>query len=528
MRTSWSLELLAKAMMILLGIIAPGTIANGEVAFLNEWGQEGTGNGQFNTPWDIAIGPGGHVYVVEYLGHRIQKFDRAGAYVAKWGSQGPEAGQFKTPGGIAVDTSGRVYVGDQDNDRIQIFDGQGNHIDSFESSSPRGVAVASTGEVYAVSHGEDRVNKHSSTGVLLSHWGPSGTDWSFNRPEDIALDSTGHAYVGGNLSDMVYKFDMDGTLVTSWGTRGTGNGEFHWPEGVAIGPYGHVYVADSYNNRIQKFSAHGDFISKWGSRGAGSGEFETPMSVAVNEWGEVYVADQNNHRIQRFYDSGPHAQPISNCAFHEDLSDWVDSEFGTGSVSPTALGDPYGNVAVLRRQVPWGGVANWDAKLSQTVSFDAYVKTLEFDFFATASVHPGLCSDTALTVTFVEAGGDVYELYDVLEASDGWGSLGPYHDIGNPPWFQFYSDWQHMSLDIGHLAGKDGTLIFDLLKIHDTSPVVDLAVGMDSVYVSFIPEPTSLSLLALVSVVGLRRRKKQGYFVIQRTVRREAPESMRA
>ena len=58
----------------------------------------------------------GNVYVADTCNHRIQKFSSEGVFLAKWGSYGSGDGQFYSPFGVAVDGSGmNVYVADSDN-----------------------------------------------------------------------------------------------------------------------------------------------------------------------------------------------------------------------------------------------------------------------------------------------------------------------------------------------------------------------------------------------------------------------------
>ncbi len=52
---------------------------------------------------------------------RIQKFNSTGTFLTKWGSSGSGDGEFNSPYGVAVDPAGNVYVADTDNDRIQKF-----------------------------------------------------------------------------------------------------------------------------------------------------------------------------------------------------------------------------------------------------------------------------------------------------------------------------------------------------------------------------------------------------------------------
>jgi ABC-type multidrug transport system ATPase subunit/sugar lactone lactonase YvrE len=70
-------------------------------------------------PYDIASGRDGVLYVVEYGAGRVSKIDQAGKLLGRFGSTGSGEGQFATPWGLAVDVShSRLFVADTGNRRI--------------------------------------------------------------------------------------------------------------------------------------------------------------------------------------------------------------------------------------------------------------------------------------------------------------------------------------------------------------------------------------------------------------------------
>ena len=75
-------------------------------AALSEFGVGGSGNGQFNHPWGVAVDKGGNVWVSDYYQNRVEKFDSSGAFLSKFGVGGSNNGQFANPTGIAIDGSG--------------------------------------------------------------------------------------------------------------------------------------------------------------------------------------------------------------------------------------------------------------------------------------------------------------------------------------------------------------------------------------------------------------------------------------
>ena len=119
--------------------------------FIILWGNFGAANANFHNPTGIACDGKGDVWVVDTNNHRVQKFDgKLGGYLMKFGSRGNGEGQFNSPWGIAVDrVRGYVYVVDSANFRVQKFDMTGEFIMSWGSFGngdgqfyfPRGIAV---------------------------------------------------------------------------------------------------------------------------------------------------------------------------------------------------------------------------------------------------------------------------------------------------------------------------------------------------------------------------------------------------
>ena len=79
----------------------------------------------------MAVNDAGEIYVTDWRNDRIQKFTPSGDFVLEWGEAGSGPGQFNRPAGIAVDRDGDVYVADWHNDRVQVFDAQGEYITDF-------------------------------------------------------------------------------------------------------------------------------------------------------------------------------------------------------------------------------------------------------------------------------------------------------------------------------------------------------------------------------------------------------------
>jgi len=116
-------------LLALAFLLAFTGVTNAEFVLDVTWGRFGTGEGEFNYPYGIAVDPKGYVYVTDPGLHRVQKFTAAGVFVAMWGTPGSGDGQFDNPFGIAADPFGRLYV--VDDNRVQKFAADGRFLASW-------------------------------------------------------------------------------------------------------------------------------------------------------------------------------------------------------------------------------------------------------------------------------------------------------------------------------------------------------------------------------------------------------------
>ena len=128
----------------------------------------------FNHPTDVAVGPGGEVFVSDGYGNSaVHRFSPDGAHLGSWGSPGAGAGQFTTPHGIWVDAAGRVLVADRENDRVQLFDTAGVWLGEWRDLyHPMDIFVDRTGVVY-VTDQIPRLTMYAPDGRLLARGRPA-------------------------------------------------------------------------------------------------------------------------------------------------------------------------------------------------------------------------------------------------------------------------------------------------------------------------------------------------------------------
>ena len=79
-------------------------------------------NGQkLNSPWAIAIDSSNTVYVSEDGPYCVSVFTSQGDYITTFGGRGSEEGQFREIFGLSINNSDSIIASDRDNGRLQIY-----------------------------------------------------------------------------------------------------------------------------------------------------------------------------------------------------------------------------------------------------------------------------------------------------------------------------------------------------------------------------------------------------------------------
>ena len=168
----------------------------------------------------IAVNPcNGMVYVTDISSHCVHILDSDLTYSSIIGKEGSGKGQFKSPYGIACGSTGKVYVADSGNNRIQVFTANGKFLRFFSScelNGPCGIAIDSGGLVYVseggtlVSHFTGwsvRVSVFTSEGQFVMSFGRRGQGpGEFRHPRGLAVDSSGVVYVCDSSNSRVQMF----------------------------------------------------------------------------------------------------------------------------------------------------------------------------------------------------------------------------------------------------------------------------------------------------------------------------------
>lgn len=316
----WGLPLILATLLgaLLLSVAGCSGRLKAEPKFMMEFAP--TGAFHLDSPEGIALGPGGKVLLADTWHDRVISANldmNTGALTpnSSWGSPGSKPGELSAPSDVAMGQGGEIYVSDSWNHRIQKFSSDGRllahwgkkadiwNLKKDELLFPRGIAVAPNGDVYVADTATHRVIKYTPQGKVIFVLGDGQAMQQvgkFDTPLDVAVDSAGNLYVSDSGNSRIEKFDANGNVIDYWGTAGDGLGQFRRPSGLAVDEEGHVYVVDSGNDRVQVFDSRGKLIALFGGRGQGPGEFESPESIALGPGNTIYVVDWGNDRVQVF------------------------------------------------------------------------------------------------------------------------------------------------------------------------------------------------------------------------------------
>ncbi len=179
---------------------------------LGQEGVAGSGNDEFNKPSDVLVAPNGDIFVAD--GHdaggnnRIMKFDKDGEYLMQWGETGSGQGQFSDPHALAMDSQGRLFVGDRGNSRIQIFSQDGEHIATWtQFGRPSGLYIDENDILYSAdSESNARRNAGWKRGIrvgsvkdgfvtaFIPDPEPDPDNSGTSAAEGVAVDAAGNIY----------------------------------------------------------------------------------------------------------------------------------------------------------------------------------------------------------------------------------------------------------------------------------------------------------------------------------------------
>jgi DNA-binding beta-propeller fold protein YncE len=288
-----------------------------DVNFVEEFGDSGSGEGDFNDPFGIAIDEDGFLYVTDTGNTRVQIFNQNGDFEDEFGESGDNNDDFLEPLGIGVNENSdgdlRIIVADPGQSsnarKLRRFDEDGDHISNngdADLTSPTGVGIDPDGNIWVVDNENNgEVFLFNEDGGFITSFIPDG-DGALDNPQGIAIfedddDNATYVYIADTGNNRVVKFEYvdnsdDGLeFVEEAGSSGSGNSQFNQPTGIAVDECGNVWVADQFNNRIQQLDKNLNFEDNFNN------SLNRPTGVAINPDGNrLYVVNNNGNSVSIF------------------------------------------------------------------------------------------------------------------------------------------------------------------------------------------------------------------------------------
>jgi DNA-binding beta-propeller fold protein YncE len=187
----------------------------------------------FNRPTNLALAPDGSMYVTDGYGNaRVHCFAANGRLLFSWGEPGRGPGQFNLPHGIALDRFGRVYVADRENSRIQVFTPEGKFLAEWRD-------VIRPMQIF--------IDRRERAFVVELGWRAGLFPWQIPPTSDPLSTSGGRGQgEGGEAGARLSIFDLEGRLLTRWASEGDpcAPGNFFAPHDICIDSRGDLYIGE--------------------------------------------------------------------------------------------------------------------------------------------------------------------------------------------------------------------------------------------------------------------------------------------
>ena len=212
-------------------------------------------------PVGLTVHPDGRLFIADTHYHRVLIVDRTGKVLGSFGREGTGDGEFQLPTDVAIDAEGFIYVSEYlENDRITKWSPDLSFVKTFGTEPidgerlrrPAGIDIDAEQTLWVADACNHRLVRFSLDGKVLSIIGSLGDGpGELKYPYDVCISPEGTILVCEYGGNRLQWFSKDGRSLRTWGRSGRAPGELSGPWGAVHGARGRVYVVDSQNSRIQ-------------------------------------------------------------------------------------------------------------------------------------------------------------------------------------------------------------------------------------------------------------------------------------
>ena len=288
-------------------------------------GQEGSANGEFNSPCGITFdSKNQRVIVSDSDNHRLQFFNQHDlTHLLTVGSIGTNLGQFKYPAGLCIQPStNHLLICDEINHRVQVWSADdddkvqpiysigriGQSSDAKgEFNRPSGICCSPDGSFSVAEWSNNRVQRFDASGRFLTTFGCQGkNEDQFQIPIDVC-HLHHHFAPSSSASSLLLVIDCDNNCLSIWSadshqhiTNIQMKGD---PRGVCVDLNGFVNVSCDSPSFVCIYDPRKSYqlLQTLGDQaGSAPGQFNYPTDICVDDLNTLMVVDCYNHRVQFF------------------------------------------------------------------------------------------------------------------------------------------------------------------------------------------------------------------------------------
>ena len=362
------------------GKCAPGAVTVVSTLAGNGQGKHVDGKGAAASlyhPRGVELDAKGNLYIADGNNNRIRMMAPDGTVttIAGAGTAGFADGKaadamFHTPSDVAMGPGGTVYVADVSTQRIRILDpakktvttlagGAGGYKDGkgdqAQFNAPYSVATNGKFVAFVPDYNNHRLRKIETDGTVTTLAGNAagfangkGTAGRFRHPLGVAVDRHGDIFVADYGNHAIRKVTKDGVVSTLAGTGQAGNvngsaasARFQYPWGITVDASDRVFVMDRHNHALKMIT--GGVVTRVAGvsygfadgNGMTTAHFYFPMGITAGPDGSLYIGDHYNHRIRKVVVSR-FACSIGGACYTDGLADPANScQACDGAKTPT-------------------------------------------------------------------------------------------------------------------------------------------------------------------------------------------------